>query len=177
MIKGNNGNQARGRAFVIGVVEAQQDPNIVMEGHTFTIDLIPFGHGSFDVIIRTDWLSKLKEKIVCYEKIIQIPLPNGESFEVHGERPKGKLKQLKTMKVDELKLEDIPVVRNFYSVFLEDLSGLPLFREVEFHIDLVPRSMPIVKSPYHLAPMEMQELSNQLKELQDKGFIRPSFSP
>ncbi|GJY10739.1 hypothetical protein Tco_0378924 [Tanacetum coccineum] len=63
------------------------------------------------------------------------------------------------------------------SVFPEDLPGLPLFREVEFCIDLVPEATPIAKSPYRLAPMEMQELSNQLNELQDKGFIRPSSSP
>ncbi|GKA03435.1 putative nucleotidyltransferase, ribonuclease H [Tanacetum coccineum] len=60
---------------------------------------------------------------------------------------------------------------------LEDLSSLPPSREVEFRIDLVPEAMPIAKLPYRLAPTEMQELSNQLKELQDKGFIRPSSSP
>ncbi|GKB07696.1 putative nucleotidyltransferase, ribonuclease H [Tanacetum coccineum] len=81
------------------------------------------------------------------------------------------------MKANELKLEDIPNVRNFPSMFPEDLPGLPSFREVEFRIDLVPEAMPIVKSPYCLEPMEMQELSNQLKELQEKGFIRPNSSP
>ncbi|GJU12836.1 hypothetical protein Tco_1135232 [Tanacetum coccineum] len=54
---------------------------------------------------------------------------------------------------------------------------LPPSREVEFHIDLIPGVVPVVKSPYCLAPTEMQELSNQLKELQEKGFIRPSSSP
>ncbi|GJS37024.1 hypothetical protein Tco_0535406 [Tanacetum coccineum] len=81
------------------------------------------------------------------------------------------------MKASELKLEDIPNVGNFPSLFLEDLQCLPLFCEVGFHIDLVPEVMPIAKSPYRLAPTELQELSNQLKELQDKGFIRPSSSP
>nr|GEY86378.1 putative reverse transcriptase domain-containing protein [Tanacetum cinerariifolium] len=96
-----------------------------LEGHTFIIDLIPFGHGSFDVIIGMDWLSKLRAKIVCFEKIVQIPLPNGDILEVHGERPKGNLKQLKTIKVNESKLKDIPVVREFPDVFPEDLSCLP----------------------------------------------------
>nr|GFB27309.1 putative reverse transcriptase domain-containing protein [Tanacetum cinerariifolium]GFB27333.1 putative reverse transcriptase domain-containing protein [Tanacetum cinerariifolium] len=59
----------------------------------------------------------------------------------------------------------------------EDLSGLPPSREVEFRIDLIPGAMHVSKSPYHLAPTEMQELLNQLNELQDKGFIRPSSSP
>ncbi|GJV04521.1 putative reverse transcriptase domain-containing protein [Tanacetum coccineum] len=81
------------------------------------------------------------------------------------------------MIVDEKKLKDIPAIRNFPGVFQEDLSGLPPSREVEFCIDLIPEAMPVAKSPYRLAPTEMQELSNQLKELQDKGFIRPSSSP
>ncbi|GKG31833.1 hypothetical protein Tco_0426783, partial [Tanacetum coccineum] len=61
-------------------------------------------------------------------------------------------------------------------VFPEDLSGLPPQRQVEFRIDLVPGATPVAKSPYRLAPSEMQELSGQLQELQDKGFIRPSHS-
>ncbi|GKE68246.1 putative reverse transcriptase domain-containing protein [Tanacetum coccineum] len=136
-----------------------------LKGHTFIIDLIPFGYGSFDVVVGMDWLSKLRAKIVCYEKIVQILLSNGDILEVHGERPEGNLKQLKTMKVNEPKLKDIPVVREFPGVFPEDLTGLPPSREVEFCIDLIPRAMPVAKSPYRLAPTEMQELSNQLKEL------------
>ncbi|GKA20897.1 putative reverse transcriptase domain-containing protein, partial [Tanacetum coccineum] len=62
-------------------------------------------------------------------------------------------------------------------VFPDDLSGLPPQRQVEFHIDLIPGATPVAKSPYRLAPLEMQELSEQLRELQDKGFIRPSHSP
>ncbi|GJT26281.1 putative reverse transcriptase domain-containing protein [Tanacetum coccineum] len=69
----------------------------------------------------------------------------GEILEVHGEHPEGKLKQLKTIKVDELKLEDTPVVRKFPSVFLKDLPGLAKSREVEFYIDLVPRAMLIIR--------------------------------
>ncbi|GKA43178.1 putative reverse transcriptase domain-containing protein [Tanacetum coccineum] len=71
-----------------------------LEGHTFIIDLIPFGYGSFDVIVGMDWLSKLRAKIVCCEKIVQIPLSNKSILEVHGERPEGNLKKLKTMKVN-----------------------------------------------------------------------------
>nr|GFB75574.1 putative reverse transcriptase domain-containing protein [Tanacetum cinerariifolium] len=84
---------------------------------------------------------------------------------------------MKTKKVNKSKLEDIPIVREFPNVFLEDLSGLPPSLEIEFRIDLIHGVMPVAKSPYHLAPTEMQELANQLKELQDKGFIRPSSSP
>nr|GFA60976.1 hypothetical protein [Tanacetum cinerariifolium] len=105
---GNNRNRAQGRDFTLGVAEAPQDPNVVtasgvkvatnmtvrgcrleLEGHTFIIDLIPFGHGSFNVIIGMDWLSKLRAKIVCFKKIVLIPLPNGDILEVHGEHLSG----------------------------------------------------------------------------------------
>nr|GEZ54949.1 putative reverse transcriptase domain-containing protein [Tanacetum cinerariifolium] len=76
-----------------------------------------------------------------------------------------------------IETQNIPVVREFPDVFPEDLSGLPPSLEVEFRIDLIHGAMPIAKSPYRLAPTEMQELANQLKELQDKGFIRLSSSP
>ncbi|GJT83593.1 putative reverse transcriptase domain-containing protein [Tanacetum coccineum] len=80
------------------------------------------------------------------------------------------------MKVNESKLEDILVIHEFAGVFPEDLLGLPPSREVEFRIDLIPGAMLVAKSPYRLAPTKMQELSNQLKELQEKGFRRPSSS-
>ena len=77
----------------------------------------------------------------------------------------------------ELKLEDIPIVRDFPDVFPEDLLGLPLDREIEFSIDLLLGSNPISKAPYRMAPAELRELKAQLQELLDKGFIRPSVSP
>ncbi|GJR59364.1 hypothetical protein Tco_1501526 [Tanacetum coccineum] len=160
---------SRVRSFSIAAKEAQQDLNVMMkinkivrgcglelECHTFIIDSISFGHGSFDVNVGMDWLSKLRAKIVCFEKIVQIQLSNGEILEVHGEGPEGNLKQLKTMKVNEPKLKDIPVICKFPGVFSEDLLGLPPSGEVKFCIDLVP----VAKSPYRLAPTELQELSN-----------------
>nr|GFA22206.1 putative reverse transcriptase domain-containing protein [Tanacetum cinerariifolium] len=134
----------------------------------------------FGLLIYQDVVNKDNDKLVqirTTDAVHKIPLPNGDILEVYGERLEGNLKQLKTMKVNELKLEDIPVVREFPDVFLEDLSGLPPSREVEFRIDLIHGAMPVSKSPYRLAPTKMQELANQLKELQDKGFIRPSSSP
>ncbi|GKF89545.1 hypothetical protein Tco_0263508, partial [Tanacetum coccineum] len=58
-----------------------------------------------------------------------------------------------------------------------DLPGLPLTRQVEFQIDLVPGAAPVARAPYRLASSEMEELSAQLRELSDKGFIRPISSP
>ncbi|GJU48647.1 putative reverse transcriptase domain-containing protein [Tanacetum coccineum] len=76
---------------------------------------------------------------------------------------------LACIKADKKKLDDIRVVRDFPEVFPDDLLGLPPVREIEFRIDLIPGTSPVVKSPYRLAPSEMLELSNQLKELQEKG--------
>ncbi|GJT96548.1 putative reverse transcriptase domain-containing protein [Tanacetum coccineum] len=123
----------------------------------FSINLIPLVHGSFDVV--------------------EIPLEGSGILRFQGERTLGATKALMNAKVDEPKLSDISVVRDFVDVFPEDLSGLPPQRQVEFRIDLVPGATPVAKSPYRLAPSEMQELSGQLQELQDKGFIRPSHSP
>ncbi|GKA10532.1 putative reverse transcriptase domain-containing protein [Tanacetum coccineum] len=71
---------------------------------------------------------------------------------------------------DEKKIKDIPIVCNFPEVFPDDLSGLPLMCEVKFRIDLIPEAMLVVISPYQLAPYEMKEFTNQLKELQDKDY-------
>ncbi|GJW70726.1 putative reverse transcriptase domain-containing protein [Tanacetum coccineum] len=154
-----------------------RDCKLELESSLFSINLIPLGHGSFDVIVGMDWLSQHKAVIVCHEKVVEIPVEDGRILRVHRERTVGIAKVLKSMKKDEPKLGDIPIVRNFEDVFPEDLSGLPPQRQVEFRIDLVPGATPIAKSPYRLAPSEMQELSGQLQELQDKGFIRPSHSP
>ncbi|GJY62390.1 putative reverse transcriptase domain-containing protein [Tanacetum coccineum] len=59
----------------------------------------------------------------------------------------------------------------------EDLSGFPPTRQVEFQIDLIPGAAPVARAPYRLTPSEMKELSERLKKLSDKGFIRPSSSP
>nr|GEU92041.1 putative reverse transcriptase domain-containing protein [Tanacetum cinerariifolium] len=98
-------------------------------------------------------------------------------IEVQGERPKKDPGSLACIKADEKKLDDIRVVRDFLEVFPDNLSGLPPVREIESRIDLIPGALPVVKSPYQLAPSDMSEFSNQLKELQEKGFIRPSHSP
>ncbi|GJZ51746.1 putative nucleotidyltransferase, ribonuclease H [Tanacetum coccineum] len=115
-----------------------------IEGHVFDIDLIPFGHGSFDVIIGMDWLSNYKVEIICHEKVVRIPLPDGKVLRVVGERPEEKARFFIGVK----KQEEIVVVRDFP--------------------ELIPGATPVAKSPYRLAPSELEELSGQLKELQDK---------
>ncbi|KAD7479072.1 hypothetical protein E3N88_02208 [Mikania micrantha] len=80
-------------------------------------------------------------------------------------------------KDNEKKIQDVPVIRDYLEVFPDDLTGLPPVRQVEFRIELIPGATPVAKSPYRLAPSEMQELASQLQELSDKGFIRPTSSP
>ncbi|GJS38292.1 putative nucleotidyltransferase, ribonuclease H [Tanacetum coccineum] len=114
---------------------------------------------------------------MCHEKIVRIPVEKGKVLCVQGERNVRMTKTLMSTKTNEPTLSDILIVRDFEDVFLDDLSGLSPQRQVEFRMDLIPEAMPVAKSPYRLAPSEMQELSEQLQELQDKGFIRPSHSP
>ncbi|GKE83026.1 putative reverse transcriptase domain-containing protein, partial [Tanacetum coccineum] len=132
----------------------------------FKIDLMPIKLGSFDIVIGMDWLSKYHARIICDEKVIHIPI-NGETLII----------RVMEKKSDKKRLEDILVGREFPKVFLENLPGLPPVRQVEFQIDLILGATPIARAPYRLAPLEMQELSNQLQELSDRGFIRPSTSP
>ncbi|GJY87884.1 putative nucleotidyltransferase, ribonuclease H [Tanacetum coccineum] len=156
----------------------------------------PAENNSFDVVIGRDWLSKYHARIICDEKVIHIPI-DGETLIIRGDRSKTRLNlisyikteryisrgcqvfiaQVMKKKPDEKRMEDILVVREFPEVFPEDPPGLPPIRQVEFQIDLIPRAAPVAHTPYRLAPSEMQELSNQLQELSDRGFIRPSTSP
>ncbi|GJS97082.1 putative reverse transcriptase domain-containing protein [Tanacetum coccineum] len=173
-------------------------------GHPFNTDLMPVELDSFDVIIGMDWLANHHAVIVYDEKIVRIPYGD-EDLIVQGDRSgkenKSKLsiisctKTLKYImkgcqiflaqvtkketkdKLEEKRLEDMPIVRDFPEVFPEDLPGLPPIRQVEFQIYLVLGDAPVARAPYRLAPSELQELSTQLQELSDKGFIRPSSSP
>ncbi|GJR85533.1 putative reverse transcriptase domain-containing protein [Tanacetum coccineum] len=139
--------------------------------HPFNIDLMPVELGSFDAIIGMDWLVKYQAIIVCAEKIVLIPWGN-ETLIVHGDRSnrgyEARLHIISYSKTQEYMLKGCPT---------EDLPGLPPTRQVEFQIDLIPSAAPVARAPYRLAPSEMKELLEQLKELSDKGFIRPSSSP
>nr|GEZ51486.1 hypothetical protein [Tanacetum cinerariifolium] len=149
---GNQGNQVRGRAFMLGAKEARQDPNIVTGTFTlndyFATTLIDSG-ADYSFVSTTfipllgiepselgmDWLSNHKARIICHKKV-----------------------------VSNKNLEEIVVVRDFPEVFANDLSRLPPVCEIK----LIPRATPVAKSPYRLAPSELEEFSGRLKELQDK---------
>ncbi|GJR74820.1 hypothetical protein Tco_0087185 [Tanacetum coccineum] len=87
------------------------------------------------------------------------------------------LAQVTEKESSKKQLQDVSVIRNFPEVFPDDLPGLPPPQQVEFRIELVPGAAPVARAPYRLAPSELKELSDQLKELLDKGFIRSSSSP
>nr|GEX05872.1 putative reverse transcriptase domain, aspartic peptidase domain protein [Tanacetum cinerariifolium] len=74
-------------------------------------------------------------------------------------------------------IHDQPIVSEFPDVFPDELPGIPPIREVEFNIELIPGLEPISKAPYRMAPIELKELKDQLEELLERGFIRPSVSP
>nr|GEZ13262.1 putative reverse transcriptase domain-containing protein [Tanacetum cinerariifolium] len=182
--RGNSGgnDNAQARVYVVGNAGANPD----------------------NVIVGMDWLSKYDAVIACAEKLMRIPLGN-EILTIHGEgskeRNESQFNIISCSKAQEYmskgchvflanitstkdedkskgkQLEDVPVVREFLEVFLEDLLGIPPTRQVEFRIDLVPGAALVAREPYRLAPFEKKELADQLQELTDKGFIRPSSSP
>ncbi|GJR32012.1 hypothetical protein Tco_1108244 [Tanacetum coccineum] len=125
------------RIRTLETYHANEDDSLYFIDSSF----IPLSRGSFDVIVGKDWLSMRKFVILCYEKVVRIPLKGDEILQVHGERTLGATKALMNDK-----------------------------RQVEFRIDLVSGATSVAKSSYHLAPSEMQELSEQLQELEDKGY-------
>nr|GEW94769.1 putative reverse transcriptase domain-containing protein [Tanacetum cinerariifolium] len=133
--------------------------------HIFETDLIPIELGTFDVIIGMDWLVKHDAVIVCGEKVIRILYGNEMLIVESNKGSKSKKKRM----------EDVPVIHDFHEVFPEELQGLPPPRQVEFQIDLVAGVAPVARAPYRLEPSEMKELSVQLQELLEKGFVRPRY--
>nr|GFB04719.1 putative reverse transcriptase domain-containing protein [Tanacetum cinerariifolium] len=117
-----------------------------------TIDLIPLGHGSFDVIVGMDWLSEHKAELVYHEKVVTIPLESGEILIIQGERTPGIAKSLRLVGIAAATTSGVS-------------HRLSSGSDVDCEISISSSAS------------EMQELSAQLQELQDKGFIRPSHSP
>ncbi|GKB78999.1 putative reverse transcriptase domain-containing protein, partial [Tanacetum coccineum] len=102
-----------------------------------------------NIMTGMDWLSNYKAEIIFHEKVVRIPLPDGKVLRVVGDRPEEKVRLLMSAKASDKKQEEIVV-------------------EIEFRIELTPGATPVAKSPYGLTPFELEELSGQLKELQDK---------
>ncbi|GJW05149.1 putative reverse transcriptase domain-containing protein [Tanacetum coccineum] len=130
--------------------------------HLFNIDLMPVELGSFDVIISMDWLRRCHAVIVYDEKLVRIPYGNETLIFCGNESNDGRESTLTIVSCSK--------AQEYMA------KGCQIFR-VEFQIDLIPGAVPVARAPYRLAQSEMKELSEQLQELFDKGFIRPSSSP
>ena len=173
------------------------DCEVLVDGFSLSVDLIPFEIVDFDVILGMDFLGKHRAMVDCYRKVVMFRSPGLPEIEFQGERnvlPSCIISALKAEKLmnkgcqaflayvvdttkGSLEMSDIPVVKEFLDVFPEELPGLPPEREIDFIIELLPGTAPISQAPYRMAPAELKELKTQLQELIDKGFIRPSFSP
>ncbi|GJW29796.1 putative reverse transcriptase domain-containing protein [Tanacetum coccineum] len=167
---------AEGR--IIGLYTILRGCTLNLLNHPFNINLMPVELGCFDAIIGMDWLEGTTQPGTRGSSTHYLVLQNTR---IHAKRMSSLFGTCSTKEVEDKsekkRLEDVPIVRDFPKVFPKDLSGLPLTRQVEFQIDLVPGAAPVARAPYRLEPSEMKELSEQLKELSDKGFIRPSSSP
>ncbi|GJS93318.1 putative reverse transcriptase domain-containing protein [Tanacetum coccineum] len=170
---------AEGR--IIGLNTIIWGCTLIFLNHPFNIDLMPIELSSFDAIIGNETLivrgdgsdrrNETRLNIISCTKTQKYMLKRCHVFLAHVTTKKTKDKS------EGNRLEDVPIVRDFPEVFLEDFSGLPSTRQVEFQINLMAGVAPVARAPYRLAPSEMKELLDQLQELSDKGFIRPSFLP
>nr|GEW75584.1 hypothetical protein [Tanacetum cinerariifolium] len=152
---------------IIGLNSILRGYTLNFLNHTLNIDLMHVELGSFDAIIGNE----TRLNIISCTKTQKYMLKGCHVFLAHITTKETEDKS------EKKRLENVPIVQNFPKVFLEDLPGLPLTRQVEFQTDLIPGVAPVARAPYQLAPFEKKELSDQLKELSKKGFIRPSSSP
>ncbi|GKC46411.1 putative reverse transcriptase domain-containing protein, partial [Tanacetum coccineum] len=192
------GGNVRGQAYVIRDTEHNQGPHVVtgtflLNNHYVTI-LFNSGADKSFVDARFSHLLDIKQaklntsyeveladrKVVCTNTVLRVnAMPSSCVVKRRKYIERGSqlfLAQVAEKEPSKKQLQDVPVIHNFPKVFPDDLPGLPPPRQVEFRIELVPRVAPVTRAPYRLAPSKLKELSDQLKELLEKGFIRPSSS-
>ncbi|GJW79917.1 putative reverse transcriptase domain-containing protein [Tanacetum coccineum] len=176
----NRGNQrgngnAPTKVYVVGNAGINLDSNVVTG--TFLLNnhyaSILFDTGADRSFVSTTFSSLIDITPTVLDYYYDVELADGKDhvFLAHVTT-----KEIED-KSEEKRLEDVPIIQDFPEVFPEELPGLPPTRQVEFQIDLMPGVAPVTRAPYQLASSEMKELSEQLQELSDKGFIRPSSLP
>ncbi|GKD92083.1 putative reverse transcriptase domain-containing protein [Tanacetum coccineum] len=181
----NRGNQcgnnnAPAKVYVVGNAGINPDSNIVT-GMFLLNDryaYILFDTGADRSFVSTTFNSLIDITPTTLDHYYDVELADGKIIGINTIIRGSNITSKETEdRSGEKRLEDVPIVRDFPEVFPKELPGLPPTRQVEFQIDLMPGAAPVARAPYRLAPSEMKELSEQLQELSDKGFIRPSSSP
>ncbi|XP_027156049.1 uncharacterized protein LOC113756613 [Coffea eugenioides] len=161
------------------------------------VDLIGLAIKGYDMILGMDWLTHYNAQLNCKTKIVELCIP-GEAtlkLDVRGRLTssalilgirvrkmlskgvQGYMTFLINTLSDKVRLEDMPVVKEFPDVFSEELESLPPEREITFKIDVTPGVATISRTPYRMAPAELKELKLQLQDLLERGFIKESDSP
>ena len=163
------------------------------------LNVLPLG--SYDLLIGMDQLEHHKVILNCYDKTFTCLNSDEQPVKVKGIPRKTIIRQISALqlkravrkgckayavtitdeegktKTDKLKIENVPISKEYTDVFPEEIPGLPPKRELDFTIELVPGAVPSSKDPYRMNILELNELKSQLKELIDKNYIRPSVSP
>ena len=142
--------------------------------HKFPADLIVLETQTLDVILGMDWLTKFEGNIDCARKSILLTTPEQKRIKYVARHSQMKNQVHSLTGVVQ---EEVPVVQDFPDVFPEELPGMPPDRDIEFLIELLPGTAPISKRPYRMPPNDLKEIKNQINELLEKGYIRPSSSP
>ena len=174
-----------------------RDSKVLIGGQEFPADLVALYMRDFDVVLGMDWLSRHRTTLDCYKKEVKLHRPGKLEVKFRGTRRELSSNMISAMAAQRMlrkgcqgylayvvgtgkegtMVDEIPVVREFPDVFLDDIEGLPPEREVEFTINLIPGTDPISIPSYRMALAKLRELKAQLEELLSKGFIRPSISP
>nr|GEY02502.1 putative reverse transcriptase domain-containing protein [Tanacetum cinerariifolium] len=186
--QGGNNHRA---VYKLGAVDAQQDPKVVtgmfLLNNRYATAL--FDSGADKSFVSTKFSTLIDIEPVELDTFYDVELANGK-VEVlisllgwigcHDMMPIFYMERESSSNQARIKgerLEDVSIIRDFPKVFPDELPRLPQPRQVEFRIYLIPGAAPVARAPYRLAPSEMRELSEQLRELSVKGFIRPKSSP
>ncbi|KAA3460965.1 DNA/RNA polymerases superfamily protein [Gossypium australe] len=184
-----------GRCVVVDKV--CKNCRLMIRDSCFMADLILLPFDEFDIILGMDWLIVHDAIVNCRRKTIDLRCQNNEIIQIESTDLNGLPAVISSMlarqylrkgceaylayvidsKVTENKIEFVPVVCEYPDVFSEELSGLPPIRKIEFGIELVPGTTPVLIALYRMALIELNELKAQFQELTDRGFARPSFSP
>ena len=148
-------------------------------------DLILMPFRDFDIILGMDWLTRHHAIVNCFTKEFVFELGDQQKIVFHGERKiiptclisvvhasrlirsgcQAYLAHVIDISISEVKLPNVPIIREFLDVFPTDLPELPPERDTKFNIELLPGTAPISISPYRMAPLELKELKTQLQEL------------